>query len=112
MGDIRVHMPTYRKSVAPSARWRSGLHEPRLDPSTGVTMTKSLQNLHAVRMPMTFFGLLVTGLAPVWAADAPLPVESIRLPPGFTIEVVARVPDARAMAWGANGTLFVGSTGA
>ena len=36
----------------------------------------------------------------------------IRLPPGFTIEVVARVPNARAMTWGANGTLFVGSTGA
>ena len=37
-----------------------------------------------------------------------LPVEQIRLPPGFTIEVFARVPNARAMALGAR-TLFVGS---
>jgi glucose/arabinose dehydrogenase len=47
------------------------------------------------------------------AADAQntaLPVQSIRLPPGFTIEVlVDDVPNARAMAWGAKGTLFVGS---
>jgi glucose/arabinose dehydrogenase len=59
------------------------------------------------------------GLAPVAAAacavahaQSPLPVESIRLPPGFSIELVARVPNARAMTWGADGTLFVGSTGA
>ena len=43
------------------------------------------------------------------AAAQTLPIESIRLPPGFAIEEVARVPNARAMAWGANGTLFVGS---
>jgi glucose/arabinose dehydrogenase len=45
-------------------------------------------------------------------AQAPLPVETIRLPPGFEIELVARVPNARAMTWGAGGTLFVGSTAA
>ncbi len=56
--------------------------------------------------------MLWTLVVPPARAAATLPVESIRLPPGFTIEVVARVPDARAMAWGANGTLFVGSTGA
>ena len=38
----------------------------------------------------------------------PLPLDRIRLPPGFTIELVARVPGAREMAFGANGTLFVG----
>ena len=43
-------------------------------------------------------------------AQAPLPVESLKLPPGFAIEVVARVPSARAMTWGTAGTLFVGST--
>ena len=42
-------------------------------------------------------------------AQATLPVETIRLPPGFSIEVLARVPNARAMTWGAAGTLFVGS---
>ncbi len=45
-------------------------------------------------------------------AQSPLPLESIRLPPGFSIELVARVPNARAMTWDAEGTLFVGSTGA
>src|SRR5512136_694467 len=44
-----------------------------------------------------------------FAVAAALPRESIRLPPGFGIEVVARVPNARAMTWGARGTLFVGS---
>jgi glucose/arabinose dehydrogenase len=45
-------------------------------------------------------------------AQSTLPLDTIRLPPGFAIEVVARVPNARAMAWGAAGTLFVGSAGA
>ena len=43
------------------------------------------------------------------AAQADLPIGKIRLPPGFSIEVAARVPNARAMTWGAEGTLFVGS---
>jgi glucose/arabinose dehydrogenase len=41
-----------------------------------------------------------------------LPIETIRLPPGFTISVAARVPNARAMTFGAGGTLFVGSASA
>ncbi len=55
-------------------------------------------------------------LAIAWAAapdavvaQAPLPLGRIRLPEGFAIELVARVPNARAMTWGAEGTLFVGS---
>ncbi len=43
------------------------------------------------------------------AAQATLPLDQIKLPPGFTIELVARVPNARAMTWGEQGTLFVGS---
>jgi glucose/arabinose dehydrogenase len=43
------------------------------------------------------------------AASPDLPLERIRLPPGFVIETVARVPNARGMAWGERGTLFVGS---
>lgn len=39
---------------------------------------------------------------------APLPLFALELPPGFTIEVFARVPNARQMALGKN-TLFVGS---
>lgn len=37
-------------------------------------------------------------------------LKDIKLPPGFTISVfAAEVTNARAMCWGANGTLFVGS---
>ena len=47
-------------------------------------------------------------LPPVRAQNA-LPIETIKLPPGFAIELVARVRNARAMTWGASGTLFVGT---
>jgi glucose/arabinose dehydrogenase len=60
------------------------------------------------------------GLAPPSGPATPTPVEElqtdlkkIKLPPGFRIEVWASgIPEARQMAWGANGTLFVGSFGA
>jgi glucose/arabinose dehydrogenase len=62
-------------------------------------------------MLKTLYGILLSMLAAAGAlAQQPLPVNEIRLPPGFTIDVVARVPAARAMAWGAKGTLFVGSS--
>jgi glucose/arabinose dehydrogenase len=53
-------------------------------------------------------GLLAAALAPLplWADE--LPLEQIRLPPGFRIELFARVPNARQMALGRD-TLFVGS---
>jgi len=38
-----------------------------------------------------------------------LPLEQIQLPPGFRIELVARVPNARSLAMGEKGTLFVGN---
>ncbi|WOT05698.1 PQQ-dependent sugar dehydrogenase [Shewanella youngdeokensis] len=39
-----------------------------------------------------------------------LPIDSIRLPPGFSIDIYAdNVPNARQMALGDNGTVFVGS---
>jgi len=41
-------------------------------------------------------------------AQAP-PLERIQLPPGFRIELLAAVPNARSLALGAKGTLFVGS---
>ena len=54
-------------------------------------------------------------LAALFAASAraqSLPLDKIRLPPGFEISVFAReVPTARGMAWGDRGTLFVGSRG-
>jgi glucose/arabinose dehydrogenase len=49
------------------------------------------------------------GLGAAAHAQSGLPLQDIKLPPGFAIELVARVPNARAMTWGAEGTLFVGS---
>jgi glucose/arabinose dehydrogenase len=44
------------------------------------------------------------------AEDRRLPIEKIKLPPGFRIEVYAAdVPNARGMALGDRGTLFAGS---
>ena len=43
------------------------------------------------------------------AQPKPLPLDTIKLPPGFAIELVARVDNARQMVLGPKGTLFVGS---
>ncbi len=48
------------------------------------------------------------------SAAADLPLAQIQLPPGFTIELLARVPNARQMAWGdarpdGGQVLYVGS---
>jgi len=42
-------------------------------------------------------------------ADGPLPLEKIKLPPGFEIRLYARVPNARSMTMSPNRTLFVGN---
>jgi glucose/arabinose dehydrogenase len=55
--------------------------------------------------------LLATVLSSAACAQgAALPLETIKLPPGFAIELYARVDNARAMALGTQGTLFVGSS--
>ncbi len=56
-------------------------------------------------------GILCVLGAPSARAQRDVPLDTIKLPPGFAIDVVARVPNARAMTWGRNGTLFVGSMG-
>ena len=57
--------------------------------------------------------LLLLMLAGACSAQAPLPLERIKLPPGFAIELWARVDNARQMALGRTspegGTLYVGS---
>jgi len=62
---------------------------------------------HTLRCSLA--GAALLAVAPAASAQPDLPLDTIRLPPGFSISVVARVPNARAMAWGAGGTLFVGS---
>jgi len=52
-------------------------------------------------------------LAAAAVEAASLPLERIGLPPGFTIELLARVPNARQMAYSATGgILYVGSMSA
>jgi glucose/arabinose dehydrogenase len=60
-----------------------------------------------MRLPFVFAGLA----AVLWqAGGSPPSLQSIKLPPGFQIAVYAEgVPEAREMALGANGTVFVGS---
>src|SRR5690242_8631401 len=46
---------------------------------------------------------------PAAAQNRPLPLEKIKLPPGFSIELWAEAPNARELALGKNGTVFAGS---
>ena len=67
--------------------------------------------------PYRLFHQLATLVLGIWAAQAAaLPLETIRLPPGFSIELWARVSNSRQMALGATddrgGVLYVGSRGA
>ena len=62
---------------------------------------------------LRFIFCALAGLAAACAQAQRLPVDKIRLPPGFQITVFAsNIPNARGMAWGDKGTLFVGSRGA
>ncbi len=67
--------------------------------------------------PCHLFRLILGGLAlfcagAAWGQSASLPLDKIKLPPGFQISVYAEVPNARAMALGKNGTVYVGSRSA
>jgi glucose/arabinose dehydrogenase len=55
---------------------------------------------------------LFSFVARTHAQPSPLPLEKIKLPPGFSIEVWAEVPNARELALGKNGTVFAGSSSA
>jgi glucose/arabinose dehydrogenase len=50
---------------------------------------------------------MLLNIVPATASE--LPLDKLQLPPGFAIEVVARVPNARQMALGDNRVLYVGS---
>lgn len=61
--------------------------------------------------------LALAAAAACLSAQAPggrrLPLNQIKLPPGFAIDVFAAdVPNARSLALGAKGTVFVGTQGA
>lgn len=62
------------------------------------------------KIPLFFIALcFALAQAPARAAD-PLPLQSLQLPPGFELRVLADdVPNARQMALSAAGTLYVGT---
>ena len=53
--------------------------------------------------------LAVLAFLPGTASAADLPLDRIKLPPGFGIEVYAEVPEARSLALGDEGIVYVGS---
>jgi glucose/arabinose dehydrogenase len=64
------------------------------------------------RRAFAIAGLVVLVFAAAGPASQRLPVEEIRVPPGFRVDVYAdAVPRARAMAVSPSGTVFVGTTG-
>jgi glucose/arabinose dehydrogenase len=79
------------------------LHPSLIAPQRRRTRT---HRMHALLVSLL---TLVAAFAATQVSAQSLPLDRIRLPPGFTIELVARVPGAREMAFGAHGTLFVGS---
>ncbi|MFZ5512731.1 MAG: PQQ-dependent sugar dehydrogenase [Pseudomonadota bacterium] len=62
--------------------------------------------------PLRTLASLLLGLTATIAVAADLPLERIRLPEGFRIELFARVDNPRAMVLGGDRTLFVGSMSA
>jgi glucose/arabinose dehydrogenase len=56
--------------------------------------------------------LVLAGLALLPATADELPLDRIQLPPGFSIQLLARVPNARQMALSPGNILYVGSRGA
>jgi glucose/arabinose dehydrogenase len=62
-----------------------------------------------LRLLRLLLGLLVVLPMTRVALAAELPLQRITLPPGFKIELLARVPNARQMALGDRNVLFVGS---
>ncbi len=69
---------------------------------------------HSVRRRRTFAILLAIALAGLCSSvateAAPLPLDTIKLPPGFSIAIYADgLPDARSMSRSPDGTLFIGT---
>ncbi len=60
---------------------------------------------------VTSFVLTACSIPRVSADERKIPLEKLKLPAGFGIELVARVPNARALSLSPDGTLFVGSRG-
>jgi glucose/arabinose dehydrogenase len=82
-------------------------------PPEGLFLELLLPKEGTMRYGSWFLAALLVGLMADGAggqgALPPVHLNKIKLPPGFTIDVYARVVDARSMALGAKGTVFVGT---
>lgn len=58
---------------------------------------------------LVFLVAIVSFKIPFKSSEPDLPLDKIKLPPGFTISVYARVDNARGMVLSTQGTLFVGN---
>jgi glucose/arabinose dehydrogenase len=77
----------------------------------GILESRRRPAKHSLETVIVLAALVASACMPSRAQDA-LPLDTLKLPPGFTIEIAARVANPRAMTWGAAGTLFVGSANA
>ena len=82
-----------------------------------IIITFSRQTTSYLMRPSLLFRCLLALVSTAWASiAAALPLETIKLPPGFTIELWATVDNARQMTLGGTdekgGVLYVGSRGA
>jgi len=66
-------------------------------------------SIRSFALPFALLVLACAACVPA-VAQTELPLDRIKLPHGFTIEVLARVSKARAMTAGPGGTVFVGSS--
>ncbi|MCK8519498.1 PQQ-dependent sugar dehydrogenase [Methanoculleus sp. 7T] len=74
-------------------------------------MTRRTVALLAAAMALVLLGIFVAVSVPL-GPDGALPLDTITLPPGFTIDLYAEnVTGARSMTLSPNGTLFAGSRG-
>lgn len=62
-------------------------------------------------MPKRYAVFILLLLSSVGACGNELPLDKIKLPPGFKISLYAEVPGARSMTLAPDGTLFVGTRG-
>jgi glucose/arabinose dehydrogenase len=76
----------------------------------GLTVdTDSIKRAMVRSRSIHLFALVIVCAAVPACAQTTLPLDRIALPPGFKIEVLARLENPREMALGTEGTLFAGS---
>jgi len=69
--------------------------------------------MHAMIKTLRFVAMAIPLIAASLVSARTLPLEKIKLPPGFEIAVYANdVPGARSLSLGADGTVYVGTLGA